>query len=182
MKVYYVRRNAVGNGNLIIPYLGAYLDEQMANKAICLYCSLVGNIDTDLYVESSEMRDFPVGRYVCYMDIYNGYTYDYGNGRMYDITVHSGIYPNLNALKESSVYQKHLEMKKNISPSDFLELPDGSFGWKDPCFDDDLFSYGDCFEGKWSIRVEKLRVYKGDEDGLTAFLMNRSKKLSNPQL
>lgn len=55
-------------------------------------------------------------------------------------------------------------------------------GWRDSCFNDDLFSYGDSFEGRWSIRVEKLRVYKGDEDGLKDFLINRSRKLANPQL
>ena len=183
MKIYYVKRNDYKRRNvsLIVPYLGAYVDEKMANMAIALYWALVRDIDTDLFVESSDIKEYPVKRHVYYMDIYNGYDYDYSDGSTFDRTVHSEIYPNLHALKESSIYQQHLKLKKNFDPNDFIELPDGSMGWRDSCFDD-LFSYGDCFEGKWSIRIEKLRVYKGDEDGLKDFLINRSKKLDNPQL
>ena len=183
MKVYYIRRDCyTGNGNMIFPYLGAYIDEKMARRAINLYLALLGDIEPDLFVESAGMGGYPVGKHVYYMDLYCGYDYDYSNGRTFDLTTHSRIYPNLHTLKESPFYQDHLKLKKNISPSDFIELPDGSMGWRDSCFNDDLFSYGDSFEGRWSIRVEKLRVYKGDEDGLKDFLINRSRKLANPQL
>ena len=183
MKIYYVKRNDYNRRNvsLIVPYLGAYVDEKMANIAIDLYRTLVGYNDINLFVESSDIKEYPVKRHVYYMNIYSGYDYDYRNGGMFDRIVHSEIYPNLHALKESSIYQQHLKLKKNFDPNDFIELPDGSMGWRDSCFDD-LFSYGDCFEGKWSIRIEKLRVYKGDEDGLKDFLINRSKKLDSPQL
>ena len=184
MKVYFIRKevSASVDGAIIFPYLGAYVDEKMANIAICLYQSLMGNIDTDLFVESSDMQGYPVGRNVLYLNLYQGYDYNYEYGGMFDVNKDIGVFPNIKAAKQSQLYQSCLKNSKNIDPEEFIERPDGSMGYRDSCFDDEFFSYGDVFEGKWVIRVKKLRVYKGDEDGLKDFIINRNRKLCNPQM
>ena len=72
MKIYYVKRNdhKRSNVSLIVPYLGAYVDEKMANMAIALYWALVRHIDTDLFVESTDIKEYPVKKHAYYMDIY----------------------------------------------------------------------------------------------------------------
>ena len=183
MKVYFIRKKVyTSDGSIIFPYLGAYVDEKMANTAICLYWSLTGYIDTNLFVESSDIQRYPVGRNVLYLNLYRGYDYDYYNGGIFDVNKDTGVYPNIKVAKQSQLYQSCLENSKNINPEEFIEHPDGSMGYRDSCLDDEFFSYGDVFEGKWVIRVKKLRVYKGDEDGLKAFIINRNRKLCNPQM
>ena len=73
---------------------------------------------------------------------------------------------NLDQLKDARLYQQCLKDMKCDTTNKFIQLSDGSIGHRDSYDSQNLFSYGDIFEGKWSLRVEKLRIYKGDASHL----------------
>lgn len=166
-RVYYVKTtNTQSAFPAIVDGIGAYLSYTAATIAVREYMKQ-HEIEDDTYmVECSEIEDFLIGRNVLYMRLYRGYDYDYDTGRIQDMTSHIGVYPNLTTLQNTKLYQDCLEELKKGDPDDFLQLTDGSIGHRDSSYNDDLFFYGDCYEHKWSLCVERLRVYKGDEDSI----------------
>lgn len=158
--IWYVTRDS--RPQYIIDGIGAYLTEKAANTALLEYLNFYGLFYTDDYnIVPCEIKDSYIGRNVLYMRDYRGYDYTI-NGNILDIASDIGVFPNLDALKQTVTYKDRLEEVINGDPDKYIQLPDGSIGCRDGC-SNYLFTYGDCFEEKWSLSVKKLRVYKGDE-------------------
>lgn len=143
----------------VIDGIGAYLTEKAAETALREYLNFYGIFYTDYNIVPCEIKDSYIGRNVLYMRDYRGYDYTI-NGDILDVASDIGVFPNINALKQTVTYQDRLKEVVNGDPDKYIQLPDGSIGCRDGC---ELFTYGDCFEEKWSLSVKKLRVYKGDE-------------------
>ena len=143
----------------VIDGIGAYLTEKAAETALREYLNFYGIFYTDYNIVPCEIKDSYIGRNVLYMRDYRGYDYTI-NGDILEVASDIGVFPNINALKQTVTYQDRLKEVVNGDPDKYIQLPDGSIGCRDGC---ELFTYGDCFEEKWSLSVKKLRVYKGDE-------------------
>lgn len=156
--IWYV--TSASRSQYIIDGIGAYLTEKAANTALLEYLNFYGLFYTDDYnIIPCEIKDSYIGRNVLYMRDYRGYDYTI-NGDILDVASDIGVFPNLDALKQTVTYKDRLEEVINGDPDKYIQLPDGSIGCRDGC---EIFTYGDCFEQKWSLRVKRLRVYKGDE-------------------
>ena len=143
----------------IIDGVGAYLTEKAIHAALMEYANFHNMDYIDYNIVPCEIKDSYIGRNVLYMRDYRGFDYNI-NGHILDIASDIGVFPNINALKQTVTYQDRLKEVVNGDPDKYIQLPNGSIGCRDGC---ELFTYGDCFEQKWSLRVQKLRVYKGDE-------------------
>lgn len=137
------------------------MTEKAADTALREYLNFYGIFYTDYNIIPCEIKDSYIGRNVLYMRDYRGYDYTI-NGDILDVASDIGVFPNINALKQTVTYQDRLKEVVNGDPDKYIQLPDGSIGCRDGC-SNYLFTYGDCFEEKWSLSVKKLRVYKGDE-------------------
>jgi len=129
--------------------------------------------DTELkYVDTIDVKSARIGRHILFCRFYRGYDYNYGTGGMVDVSSDSGFAANLIDLKKTGLYRQCLSEVEQGDENKYLKLSDGSIGHRDDLFSQSLFSYGDIMEGKWSLVVEKLRIYKGDEAHLQDHLQS----------
>lgn len=164
--IYYF--TTISNPSKIVKKLGAYTDYDMASDALDLYNRYVnGCYDYNVIIESKEIAGY-VGRHVLYMDLYRGYDYTVDN-RMIDLRNHIGVYANLKSLQNTGIYKEYYDIISKGNPDDYIVMKNGSIGCKDDLFDG-LYLFGDCFDQKWSICIEKIRVYHGDKDHLKDFV------------
>lgn len=164
-RVYYVKIMGRYFGNMfpiLVQEIGAYMSYEAAKIAIEEYINLYGK-QYSYAIESSEMEGSLIGDEVLYMRLYRGYDYNYDTGTILNICSYVGLYPNLETLQNTKLYKDYLENMKSGNPDDFLQLPDGSFGYRDTVCKNDLYSDGDVFEDKFSLHVEKLRLYRGED-------------------
>lgn len=164
-RVYYVKIPGKEMNNMfpvLINEIGAYMSYEAAKIAIEEYINLYGK-QYSYIIESSEMEGSLVGDEVFYMRLYQGYNYNYNTGNILSMCSYVGIYPNLETLQNTKLYKDYLEKMERGDPDDFLRLPDGSFGYRDAVCKNDLYGDGDYLEDKFSLHVEKLRLYKGED-------------------
>lgn len=164
-RVYYVKIPGKEMNNMfpvLINEIGAYMSFQAAKIAIEEYMKLYGK-EYSYGIDSSEMDESLIGNEVLYMRLYQGYDYNYNTGTILSMCSYVGLYPNLETLQNTKLYKDYLENMKSGNPDDFLQLPDGSFGYRDTVCKNDLYSDGDVFEDKFSLHVEKLRLYRGED-------------------
>ena len=168
-RIYYVKIPGRGMGNMfpiIINEIGAYMSLEAAKIAIEEYMKLYGK-EYSYGIDSSEIEESLLGEEVLYMRLYQGYNYNYNTGTILNMYSYIGIYPNLETLQSTKLYMDYLEEMKRGDPNDFLQFSDGSFGYRDAVYRNDLYNYGDHLESKFALHVEKLRLYKGeDRDGI----------------
>lgn len=174
-RVYYVKIYGREMNNMfpvLIQEIGAYMSYEAVKIAIEEYINLYDK-QYSYTIESSEMEGSLIGDEVLYMRLYQGYDYNYDTGTILDICSYVGLYPNLETLQNTKLYKDYLEKMKSGNPDDFLQLPDGSFGYRDTVCKNDLYSDGDCFEDKFSLHVEKLRLYRGeDREGIRRHILS----------
>lgn len=164
-RVYYVKEMGRYFGNMfpiLIQEIGAYMSYEAAKIAIEEYINLYGK-QYSYIIESSEMEGSLIGDEVLYMRLYQGYDHNYNTGTILSMCSYVGLYPNLETLQNTKLYKDYLEKMKSGNPDDFLQLPDGSFGYRDTVCKNDLYSDGDHLEDKFSLHVEKLRLYRGED-------------------
>ena len=164
-RVYYVKIPGKEMNNMfpvLINEIGAYMSYEAAKIAIEEYINLYGK-QYSYIIESSEMEGSLVGDEVFYMRLYQGYNYNYNTGNILSMCSYVGIYPNLETLQNTKLYKNYLEKMESGNPDDFLQLPYGSFGYRDTVCKNDLYSDGDYLEDKFSLHVEKLRLYRGED-------------------
>lgn len=168
MVFYIVKRQ---DGSIDNRYFGAYMTKEMAQLAINIWEEKIW--DTELkYVDTIDVKSSRIGRHILFCRFYRGYDYNYGKGGMVDISSDSGFAANLIDLKKTGLYRQCLSEIEQGDENKYLKLPDGSIGCRDDLFSQSLFYYGDIMEGKWSLVVEKLRIYKGDEAHLQDHLQS----------
>lgn len=174
-RVYYVKEQGRYFGNMfpiLVQEIGAYMSYEAAKIAIEEYINLYGK-QYSYTIENSEMEGSLVGDEVFYMRLYQGYNYNYNTGNILSMCSYVGIYPNLETLQNTKLYKDYLEKMKSGNPDDFLQLPDGSFGYRDTVCKNDLYSDGDHLEDKFSLHVEKLRLYRGeDREGIRRHILS----------
>lgn len=168
MVFYIVKRQ---DGSIDNHYFGAYMTKEMAQLAINVWEEKMQ--DTELkYVDTIDVKSARIGRHILFCRFYRGYDYNYGTGGMVDVSSDSGFAANLIDLKKTGLYRQCLSEVEQGDENKYLKLSDGSIGHRDDLFSQSLFSYGDIMEGKWSLVVEKLRIYKGDEAHLQDHLQS----------
>ena len=168
MVFYIVKRQ---DGSIDSHYFGAYMTKEMAQLAINVWEEKMQ--DTELkYVDTIDVKSARIGRHILFCRFYRGYDYNYGTGGMVDVSSDSGFAANLIDLKKTGLYRQCLSEVEQGDENKYLKLSDGSIGHRDDLFSQSLFSYGDIMEGKWSLVVEKLRIYKGDEAHLQDHLQS----------
>lgn len=174
-RVYYIKIPGIYMDNMfpiLIQEIGAYMSYETAKIAIEEYINLYGN-RYSYSIESSEMEDSLIGDEVLYMILYRGYDYKYDTDSILRICSYVGVYPNLDTLQNTKLYKSYLEEMKRGDPDDFLLLPNGSFGYRDTVCRNDLYNYGDYFEDKFALHVEKLRLYRGeDREGIRRHILS----------
>ena len=157
---------------VLINEIGAYMSFQAAKIAIEEYMKLYGK-EYSYGIYSSEMEESLIGNEVLYMRLYRGYNYNYNTGNILSMYTYIGLYPNLETLQNTKLYKDYLEKIENGNPDDFLQLPDGSFGYRDSVYINDLFSDGDYSESKFALYIEKLRLYRGeDREGIRRHILS----------
>lgn len=173
--VYFIRGSST---HKIYPEIGAYMDLYTAKlaKDVALIVYLYKNNEypaEKLYVDTCEVEG-SVQRLMYYFTIYTGFDYNFSTGSIRDITIFNGyLYSCMESLKDSPLYIKYRKlMEREDSEKYYIKLPDGSFGSRDEVLEDSLFSYGDVMEGKFSVKVHKIKLYKDSIDDIDV-LFNR---------
>ena len=174
MIFYIIKRR---DGSVDNNYFGAYLSKEMAQLALNVWgLGEMYDYGAELrFVDEVEIKSENIGRHILFCRFYRGYDYNYETGGIVDVSNDSCFAANLDQLKDAWLYQQCLNDMKCDTTNKFIQLSDGSIGHRDSYDSQNLFSYGDIFEGKWSLRVEKLRIYKGD----TSHLQDHLRSLYN---
>ena len=162
-EVFYVKVPIRGNMfPVLIQEIGAYMSFKAARIAIEEYMNLYDKRYSYI-IESSEMEDSLIGEEVLYMRLYKGYDYDYISSTVSTVTSYIGVYPNLETLKNTKLYRDCLDELNLEDPKNVIRLPNGSIGYRDSIYINDLFIDGYRSECKFALHVEKLRLYKGED-------------------
>ena len=174
-RVYYVKIPGREMNNMVpvlIQEIGAYISFQAAKIAIEEYMKLYGK-EYSYSIDSSEMEGSLIGNEVLYMRLYRGYDYNRNINTILKVTSYIGVYPNLKTLKNTKLYRDSLDKLDIEDPRNVIRLPDGSIGYRDSVYINDLFSDGDYSESKFALHIEKLRLYRGeDREGIRRHILS----------
>lgn len=174
-RVYYVKIPGREMNNMfpvLIQEIGAYISFQAAKIATEEYMELY-NKKHKYIIESSEMDDTLIGEDVLFMRFHQGYDYNRNTNTILKVTSYIGVYSNLETLKNTKLYRDSLDELDMEDPRNVIRLPDGSIGYRDSVYINDLFSDGDYSESKFALHIEKLRLYRGeDREGIRRHILS----------
>ena len=160
--IYFIRTRKT---NKIYASAGAYTSLPTAKLALGLINKVYARKynecidDNDLYIDTCEV-DGTISRLMYYFTVYTGF--DYSAGGIHDVDTFNGhIYSCMESLKNSPLYKLYMDKVLSGSPDDYIIKDDGSFGNRDGFDNIYLFRFGDIMEGKFSVNVGKIRVFKG---------------------
>ena len=102
-------------------------------------------------------------RSVCYLHLYKGYDYDWEAGNMFDICTVTQLYPCSSMCKQSATWKSFKEKAdkdpdRHIITDDMIASVQYGFKYEEHDKIVDAFFYGDVMEGKFNLKIKRLKV------------------------
>lgn len=130
------------------------------DKAFTSYEKAVQYYAWDNYCDAIQEIDLPfIGRNVYYAYLYCGYDYDFFGMGIFDVSQVSDIYPCKNSVRTTELWQKYLAKAKK-DPENHI-ISDELIASYD-AYEHRQFFYGDVFEGRFNIKIYKIRVDRSE--------------------